>query len=99
MGRLSCLHAPLALQAALSLSAAAPALALPSPPAPPAAANVLAERRQRVEPVWSSAGIVAAEERGAMAVGAAVLRQGDNAVDAAVATAFAMESPLPVPEG
>jgi hypothetical protein len=40
----------------------------------PASANVLAERRQRFEPVGSSGGIVAAEQREAMAVGAAATR-------------------------
>ena len=56
---------------------------------------MLAERSQRFEPVWSAKGIVAAEQRQAMAVGAAVLRQGGNAVDAAMATAFAQAVTLP----
>ncbi|MFN9693702.1 MAG: gamma-glutamyltransferase, partial [Synechococcaceae cyanobacterium] len=68
---------------------ATPPAAAPSAAASaaPAASNVLGERSQRFEPVWSAKGIVAAEQRQAMAVGAAVLRQGGNAVDAAVATA------------
>jgi len=56
---------------------------------------VLDERNQRFEPVWSANGIVAAEQRQAMAVGAAVLRQGGNTVDTAVATAFAQAVTLP----
>lgn len=83
------LPAFLALRGVFVLSVAAPSLAAPVP------ANVLAERRQRVEPVWSAAGMVAAEDGEAMAVGAAVLRQGGNAVDGAVATAFAQAVTLP----
>ncbi len=79
---------------------AAPALSPAAPPsaaasAAPAASNVLDERNQRFEPVWSANGIVAAEQRQAMAVGAAVMHQGGNAVDAAVATAFAHSVTLP----
>jgi gamma-glutamyltranspeptidase/glutathione hydrolase len=100
MGRSPRFQLPPALRLALALalSGAAPAFsssAAPAAPVAPTAANVLAERRQRVEPVWSSAGMVAAEQREAMAVGVAVLRQGGNAVDGAVATAFAQAVTLP----
>ncbi len=61
----------------------------------PAQANLLQERSQRFHPVESSAGIVAAQEAQAAAVGAQILREGGNAVDAAVATSFALAVTLP----
>ena len=75
----------------LALGLAAVAVAFPHP----VLANLLQERSQRFHPVESSAGIVAAQEAQAAAVGAQILREGGNAVDAAVATSFALAVTLP----
>lgn len=61
----------------------------------PAHANLLLEQAQRFHPIESSGGMVAAQEARAAAVGASILRRGGNAVDAAVATSFALAVTLP----
>jgi gamma-glutamyltranspeptidase / glutathione hydrolase len=52
--------------------------------------NLSRQLRFIKEPVRGSAGVVAAQNQKAADVGAAVLRAGGNAVDAAIATAFAL---------
>ena len=61
----------------------------------PASENLLQESGQRFHPVHSSLGIVSSQERLASEVGAFMLRKGGNAMDAAVATAFALSVTLP----
>jgi len=58
------------------------------PPAP--STNTLLETRERFHPVRSTGGIVAAQDGLAAEAGARQLRAGGNAVDGAVATAFAL---------
>jgi len=61
----------------------------------PTSLNNLLETRERFHPVLSSGGIVAAQEGRAAEAGARQLRAGGNAVDGAVATAFALAVTYP----
>ena len=61
----------------------------------PISENLLQESGQRFHPVHSSLGIVSSQERLASEVGAFMLKKGGNAMDAAVATAFALAVTLP----
>ncbi len=83
----------------LLLGGVAPALLLPQLPLhgqpAPGLSGVLQERDQRFQPVWGPQGMVAAGEPHAAQAGAAMLRSGGNAVDAAVASTFALSVTLP----
>ena len=58
-------------------------------------ANPLQEPGQRVRPVESATGIVSSQEALASGAGASILAAGGNAIDAAVATAYALAVTLP----
>jgi gamma-glutamyltranspeptidase/glutathione hydrolase len=74
----------------VSLPAARADQPIPAPPAAAPTSNNLQESRERFHPVPSPGGIIAAQDGFAAEAGARQLRAGGNAVDGAVATAFAL---------
>ena len=61
----------------------------------PALAQDTYSDMDRVHPVWARSGMVASQEAVATQIGVDVLKQGGNAVDAAVAVGFALAVTLP----
>jgi gamma-glutamyltranspeptidase/glutathione hydrolase len=83
-------HYTIALVAML----AGPALAQQVPPPAPGSQPIISDT-ERLLPAKARHGMVASQERRATEVGVAVLKQGGNAVDAAVAVGFALAVTLP----
>ncbi|MDI1431868.1 gamma-glutamyltransferase [Polyangium sorediatum] len=82
--------APVAVVPATSASASAPAPAPDPYPAPPPPDPPVALRPGGKRAVQGEAGLVTSVEKNATRIGATVLRRGGNAVDAAVAVAYAL---------
>ena len=82
---------------ALVLIAAAPAYphAQGAPPGMPGTNQAILTSPYRIQPAFAVNGMVSAQEHIAARVGADILKQGGNAVDAAVAVGFAEAVTLP----
>lgn len=96
MHRLPSLPRAVPILLALSAMALAPAvLAQGAPPGTPQAGQAILSDAARVLPAVAARGMVSAQEGQAARIGVEILKKGGNAVDAAVAVAFAEAVTLP----